>query len=514
MKLTFEILKQELSDRFNCTVSGTRKSEILVESPKLYEGPLQTINDLALSSHCYVVQSWEQLDFGNPSHMQTEAFFIVCEQVPWDVLDSASFSILSFEQTQPMQLVLNTLIDVFAKYRQWIDALIESLLETGSINSLLRLSISIFNNPLFLIDSRFYLIAEASPDDQSDTEHPIRKVDEEWIIRGKEELLSAMEFNKPFSRNLHDDFPRLFVNLTQDEYLLGNLSVQASHRPLRECDGYLLEQLANIVHTAMLRSVSPDSNWRTQIERMLSEIIAGSSVDEEEFLRALSYFGYTRGDQFRCLAIRIPKISGKEFIRNFMQILGTQISAIYVPTPGEIVAMITSVLRTVRQKDEDISLIERKMSALGFRVGASEIFDDLQLAHHYFAQASYALVQGEVTQSEKNVTLFSDYSLEYILENATGELKPQMLFNDGFRKLMVHDKTGRANYVETIRAYLNNNLNAYRTAAELNISRNSLLSRLERMQAMINEDLSDIKVRFRYELSLLLFDKWSEEDGK
>lgn len=154
------------------------------------------------------------------------------------------------------------------------------------------------------------------------------------------------------------------------------------------------------------------------------------------------------------------------------------------------------------------------MSALGFRVGASEIFDDLQLAQHYFAQARYALVQGEVTQSEKNVTLFSDYSLEYILENAPGELKPNMLFNDGFRKLMVHDKTGRANYVETIRAYLNNNLNAYRTAAELNISRNSLLSRLERMQAMIDEDLSDIKVRFRYELSLLLFDKWSEEDGE
>jgi len=514
MKLTFEILKQELTDRFDCTVSGTKKNDFLIESPKLYEESLQTIDELVFSNHCYVLQSLEQLDHGESALTQTEAFLIVCEQVPEDILDGSSLSILYFEQAQPVQLVFNTLIDVFAKYRQWIDALIESLLKSGSINSLLKLSIPIFRNPLFLIDSRFYLIAEASPDDKTDTEHPIRKVDEEWIIRGKEELLSAMEFNKPFSRNLPDDYPRLFINLTEDEYLLGNLSVQASHQPLRECEGYLLEQLANIVHTAMLRSVSPDSNWRTQIERMLSEIIAGSSVDEEEFLRALSYFGYTRGDQFRCLAIRIPKISGKEFIRNFMQILGTQIPAIYVPTPGEIVAMITSVLRTVMQVDEDISLIERKMSALGFRVGASEIFDDLQLAQHYFAQARYALVQGEVTQSEKNVTLFSDYSLEYILENAPGELKPNMLFNDGFRKLMVHDKTGRANYVETIRAYLNNNLNAYRTAAELNISRNSLLSRLERMQAMIDEDLSDIKVRFRYELSLLLFDKWSEEDGE
>jgi DNA-binding PucR family transcriptional regulator len=49
-----------------------------------------------------------------------------------------------------------------------------------------------------------------------------------------------------------------------------------------------------------------------------------------------------------------------------------------------------------------------------------------------------------------------------------------------------------------------------RAAAALYMSRNSFLSRLGRVNALIEEDLFDPKVRFRYELSLLLYDKWKE----
>jgi len=86
-----------------------------------------------------------------------------------------------------------------------------------------------------------------------------------------------------------------------------------------------------------------------------------------------------------------------------------------------------------------------------------------------------------------------------------------MLWKEGFKKLLDHDTTGRANYIETLRAYLDNNLNTQRTAEVLHISRNSLLSQLERINALVHEDFDDPKVRFRYELTLLLFDKYYEK---
>ena len=53
-------------------------------------------------------------------------------------------------------------------------------------------------------------------------------------------------------------------------------------------------------------------------------------------------------------------------------------------------------------------------------------------------------------------------------------------------------------------------MNANKAAATLFITRNSFLSRLERINTLLNEDMKDPKVRFRLELSLLLYDKWNE----
>ena len=539
MKLTYEMLQAELSERLDCEVFGAKTSDILLEAPKLFDIPAADIDNAAAvdsmigtgcagvghkagadcaavghkadaddvaSDHCYVTAG-----LPDPAFLKrADLLFIVCNPVPDEALAGLSCSLICFRSPQSVSHVMNALVDIFSTYRQWMDRLVRTLMESGSISALLRLSFPIFKNPLFLIDSRFNRIAEALPEDSNDASLPLRKVDEGWIIRGKDELINIADLDKPFFRHLADDFPRLFINLMEGEYLLGNLSIQASFSPLRAYDGYLLAQLASVVHIAMLRLDTSDNSWRNYIESILAEIIAGKTINEEEFIQAMSYFGYAPGNMFRCLAIRAPKPSGKEFIRNFMQLLGTQIPAMYVPITGEFVAIVMSLSRATSQGTEEISLLEDKMSALGFRVGVSESYENLLLSQHYFAQARYALVHGEVSQAEKSVTSFADYSLEYILEHAPGELKPHMLWNEGFRRLIAHDLKGRANYVETIRAYLANNLNAYRTAAELYISRNSLLSRLERILNLIGEDLNDPKVRFRYELSLLLYDKWRE----
>ncbi|MDR1184289.1 MAG: helix-turn-helix domain-containing protein [Coriobacteriales bacterium] len=499
VKLTYEILRAELAERVGCKVLGVKHGCALIESPQLYE------DGAAVSDgYCYVAESVPSTS----SCWQSDALFVVCGagSKTYSKRTQGEWGMLCFSKPQSQRQVMNILLDVFTKYRRWTEELFKTLLESGSLNALLRLSLPVLENPLFLIDSRFYLVAEASPDDALDLDRPMRKVDEAWIVRGKDELLNAADISTPFFRHLSDDYPRLFINLLEGEYLLGNLSIQASRRPLRESDEYLLAHLAGIVHTAMLRSVTSDDDWRGHAGRMLSEVIAGGAVDVEEFNQALSHLGHRGGDQFRCLTIRIPKPSGREFIRNFLQLLGTQIPTMYIPVSGEIAVMIMSVSMAKRQGFEAVPWMEEKMGLLGFRVGLSDVYNDLLLTRYYFAQARYALQRGEAAQTAKSVTLFSECCLDYILENVSGDLRPDMLWSEGFRKLIEHDEKGRANYVETLRAYLNNNLNTHRAAAALYISRNSLLAQLERINVLLKEDLKDPEVRFRYELSLLLYD--------
>jgi hypothetical protein len=503
MKLNYEILRTELAEKIKCKVGGINNDCGLIESPMLYDQGMLTSPEC-----CYLSESIPPRD-GN---FEKKTLFIIFGVVLEESLKECKDSILYFSAPQSMLVVMNAIEGIFTKYRQWEEDLHESLLESGSLDALLQLSLPIFENPLFLIDSRFYVLAYAATDLAPDFVRPKEKVPEIWIIQGKDELIRArIVHEEPYYKHLPNDYRRLFINLSEGEYLLGNLSIQASHRELRECDGYLLTHLASVVRTAMLRSGPDVSERRSLLEKMMSEIISGGVVDEEEFKRVLSGYGVTQGEQFRCLAIRIPMPSEKEYIRNFLHHLGTQIPAMYVPTDGEIAAMVLSASRAERQGIDVIAILEDKLKSFGFRVGLSDKYDNWFFTQQYFAQARYALESAEAKQDGIYVSLFADCCLDYILENCTGNLRPSMLWKEGFRRLLEHDINGRADYINTLRAYLDNNLNAQRAAAALHISRNSLLSQLERINALLGEDLRDPKVRFRYELSLLLYDKYINE---
>jgi hypothetical protein len=500
MRLNYEILRTELAEKLDCKVSGVNNNCGLIESPLLYEPGMLTVSEC-----CYVSEGIPPRE----SDGEKTTFFIICGVVSDEALKENRDSLLYFPTPQSVLYVMNAIVGIFTKYGQWEKDLLESLHKTGSLEALLELSLPIFENPLFLIDSGFYVLAYAAPDPTPDFVHPKQKVDDIWIIQGKDDLIRARKVDEqPYFRHLPYDYPRLFINLSEGEYFLGNLSVEASHRELRECDGYLLAHLAGVVRIALLRYGSTDNEMRSLVEHMMAEIIAGRAVDAEEFARVLAAFRVTPGEQYQCLVIRTPKPSGKEFIRNFLRHLGTQIPAIYVSTIDEIAAMVMSATRAEQQRIDVIPVLEDKLKSFGFRVGLSDRYENLLLTQHYFEQARYALECGEATQDGNYVSLFADHCLDYILEHCSGNLKPAMLWKEGFRKLLDHDINGRADYINTLRAYLENNMNAQRAAAALHISRNSLLSQLDRINAMLGEDLKDPNVRFRYELTMLLYDKY------
>lgn len=503
MKLTYDILRTELAEKFSCKVAGVNANCGLIKSALLFEP------GMALTPECCYVS-----EAPPPKELTGEkkVLFILCAAVPVETLTETMESYLAFSLPQSISVVMNALVEIFSRFNQWENGLLESLRESAPLENLLQLSLPIFDNPIFLIDSRFYVIASVRPDATPDFVRPMQKVDELWIIHGKDDLIRARDIDeKPYFRHLPKDYPRLFINLSDGEYLLGNLSIQASHRELQASDGYLLTHLAGVVRTALLRSAITVDERRSQLEKMLSDVIAGSAVEPVEFTRRLAEFGVLPGEHFRCLSLKIPKPSEREYVRNFLQHLGTQIPAMYIPTSGDIAAMGMSMTRAEKQGVDVISILEEKLKSYGYKVGLSDTFENLLFLPQYFTQSSYALQKNEAADDGKYVAIFDDYCMDYILDNCPGNLKPSMLWKEGFKRLLDHDINGRADYINTLRVYLDHNLNAQRAAAALHISRNSLLSQLDRINALIGEDLRDPKVRFRYELSLLLYDKTIKE---
>ncbi len=76
-----------------------------------------------------------------------------------------------------------------------------------------------------------------------------------------------------------------------------------------------------------------------------------------------------------------------------------------------------------------------------------------------------------------------------------GEFAIEQLLSDGIKALIEHDRQSHVSYLQTLKVFLQQQMNLSQTAAQLHVHRTTLLERLQRMEAALGEDLSDPDVR-------------------
>ena len=121
-----------------------------------------------------------------------------------------------------------------------------------------------------------------------------------------------------------------------------------------------------------------------------------------------------------------------------------------------------------------------------------------------YDEAAFALEKNHLAESGRMV-FFSSCVEDYILENCCGKLKREMLYPAGFRHLIAHDTRGKISYVDTLKTYLDANMNALQAAAKLYICRNTLIARMAHIQAILGLDLDDPDNRLLLLLCIKLY---------
>ena len=76
-----------------------------------------------------------------------------------------------------------------------------------------------------------------------------------------------------------------------------------------------------------------------------------------------------------------------------------------------------------------------------------------------------------------------------------GEFAVEQLLSAGLHTLIEHDRQSHVSSLQTLKIYLQQQMNLSQTAAQLYIHRTTLLERLKRIKALLGEDLNDPDVR-------------------
>ncbi|MDR1206692.1 MAG: helix-turn-helix domain-containing protein [Peptococcaceae bacterium] len=417
--------------------------------------------------------------------------------------------------TQPMTpaCLLNETQEIFAFYQNWDDALQRLLwADEDAAQQMLDISVPVLENRLNLVDADFHFLGFAQ--------------DPAWPQNSGNEMYYLTEtiIEPPLLAEIYDSFLRnrqsraveyvilenmgvssISVNLFNGAIYMGNLGAVPSYRDFESHDSLVLTHLARYLEKELIRGKRAVSLARLgQIQDAFAHLLQGHNPNEESLSRLLRNSGFQTNDRYHCLVLQLPPKAGEELAGYIGQRLLRAKTGAAVQAEDGLLAMIINVSVTERQNLDWEADILSILTDLDLICGVSRPFTQFSDCFRHYKEAVLALRLMEL-DGGKGCCYFADCALRLALRHCVGSLDAEQYYGDGFRQLIAHDAHSQVSYVETLGTYLEEGMNALRTATRLDIRRNSFLARLDRIQRLLREDLNDPHTRFYLELCVRLY---------
>lgn len=391
-------------------------------------------------------------------------------------------SVICVDGNENIFTVFNILQQIFNQYEAWEEHLNRILRHNASLQEMLDASKGIFENPMLLLGADFKYLAR--------TEEQYLK--ENLNINFNAETFDAEKLATFLS--LHDmsthvreplilklmDRRSLSMNVFDNEEYMGCFIVFEEYRGFCESDSVLCEFLYKFLRQAILNNPVLTSE-RSALRYTIRDLIVGNPVDFEH-RRALDFAN--NGTEYVCTCLQPDMIS-------------THLPSGYIPSiieesvPGALSFEYGDSVVALIPIADGLFEVDKTTASLNYKIGVSLPFHNLFDSVHYYYQASAALKNGLLFDSDKSAYYFNDYISTELLLNAANGKPADIFFSKGLTALVDYDNSSQVSYLETLKVYIDNNMSVTKTAQELFIHRSTLLERIGHINRFLGEELSD-----------------------
>lgn len=137
--------------------------------------------------------------------------------------------------------------------------------------------------------------------------------------------------------------------------------------------------------------------------------------------------------------------------------------------------------------------LEDLLKTYDLRAGCSPRIEDLRLCRNYFYEAKKAIELSECMGIQQLITHYEDFSLFHMLQMLEKKVPLNHICIPGIDNLKHYDKKRGTNYYETLLTYLTNLQSVSATTEQLQIHRNTLYSRIEKIEEILGFPLNNFK---------------------
>ena len=499
MKLSADILHNELAKQYRITRSGPSDSGLSLLRPEFYmEG-----DDTFLKDHLYLATA-EHLP--RRPKIQRGAV-LVC------IGDSLN---LRYYEERLCLLIIHNKADffkayqqiqsIFSRYDEWERNLYRHLLSDNSIQDMIRESAVLFGKPIILIDSSFRYAASSATARHDDAWTP--------TAGGALHTDSLSSFLKD-SDLMTEKHGALRIDLNNTRTLCVNLFDKQNqyegclYIPMGEDEfepgiERLAEFLAAMLEKAVERNPSVLNDENPSVKTVMRTLIDEQPITQAQRLILNST---NHSTAYYCAVLqygnRKNRIPAGYICDSFEELVEESYAIRHDDA-------IVCFVKADQKNGRDISEFMKKggirlkefCESMNLNAGVSDVFNDLFDIRIHFHQAENALENGKLIDPDKVICTFEEYALYELVLNSLGELPSEAYFPSGLSRIISHDDASGVSYLETLKVFLEESMSYTSAARRLYIHRSTLIDRIARIEKEMNISLKNPAQRLRIEIVL------------
>lgn len=394
---------------------------------------------------------------------------------------------------------------VFIRYNNWYNEILSAALDGHHPQEVLNLAVKMLDNPVAIIDSssrtlmyagEFHGFIEGSiwesvlENGFSQYEAYSAKFRRE--IREKHDQGQMLTYQSPFPNKEN----HISVPLLHDGILFAGLGMADINKPFTRSEIQLAKIIADILSMSFAVS-GKIPHFSSEHTYYIDAILQGKTVDPillDQYLRRLHW---KQEDYYQLLCIRF--LDEREFNRDERESVLFRLGLLFQESLGTYIDhTVVLVLRNPAQKlllSCSADLISY-LAVQGMVAGYSTIVHSLTNICYAYTQGVLAL-QGK---EESGVYYFLDDYKNVIIESLYSLGDIRSFCHPGLLNLYTQDKENGFHMIQTIYVFLSCGGSIATAAKELNIHRNTLIYRLERLEAVYGIHLKKLDSEIRFYL--------------
>ncbi|UYO64367.1 helix-turn-helix domain-containing protein [Acetobacterium wieringae] len=403
------------------------------------------------------------------------------------------------------ETVMQRLFDVYNIYNHWDQRMLTAILENIGIEEFLKIAAENLDNPIALFDNSLTVIATAGSFLNSAAGTIWEKINipgyplaDFFTLQEQQELSVKMlkQVEEPYLYHPVFDQRHTYASthIWIDQKLCGNLGLVDINAPFTEGQLRILWHITERL-TRYFKSNDAYIHIAENQTHFIKHLIEDQIADEKSIIYHLKRFGLKRYDDYYLLCFVCPMTSSSEiesmsFVKRINQYYYGSIISVY---DQQIILILSEAVYPIQSQEEQTRMAELLLK-YEMNCGISICFHDFLQLRHYYVQSRFAaeISLKSNNENQKSFCFYEACYQEHLVELLSRSVELPVICEPEILKLKNFGEEHEIELIHCLRVYLQHGRNLSSTAKELNLHRNTLIYRIDKIGRILKLDLSHL----------------------